>query len=59
MGAMEPQELEQAIGAKAAEVKHYEGVVERYGHGRWTDMGLRRLAELRQELAALEAQRPA
>jgi hypothetical protein len=54
---MDQQELEQAIQAKRAHILHYQGVLERYGHGRWTDLGQRRLAELRQELVDLEAQR--
>lgn len=47
---------EEKIAAKAAEVVHYEGVLERYGSGRWLDMGRRHLAELKRELQELRSQ---
>lgn len=42
------------IEAKKKEIEHYEGVLERYGSGRWLDMGRRHLAELKAELVELE-----
>ena len=45
---------EEAVAAKKAEILHYEGVLERYGSGRWLDMGRRHLANLREELRVLE-----
>ncbi|USV41076.1 hypothetical protein [Xanthomonas phage BUDD] len=47
---------EEKIAAKAAEVVHYEGVLERYGSGRWLDQGRRHLAELNRELQELRSQ---
>lgn len=44
-----------AVEAKRAEVAHYERVLRDYRSGRWMDAGRRRLAQLRQELAVLEA----
>ncbi len=45
---------EEAVAAKKAEIEHYEGVLQRYGSGRWLDMGRRHLAELKEELRVLE-----
>lgn len=45
---------EEAIAAKKREIEHYEGVLERYGSGRWLDMGRRHLADLKEELSKLE-----
>lgn len=45
---------EEAVAAKKAEILHYEGVLERYGSGRWLDMGRRHLADLKEELSKLE-----
>lgn len=47
---------EEKIAAKAAEVAHYEGVLERYGSGRWLDQGRRHLAALNEELRVLRSQ---
>lgn len=44
---------EEKIAAKKAEIAHYEGVLERYGSGRWLDQGRRHLQELKDELVAL------
>lgn len=44
---------EEAVAAKKAEIEHYEGVLERYGSGRWLDQGRRHLAELKEELDVL------
>lgn len=48
--------LAEQIRQKQAEILHYEGVLERYGSGRWMDMGRRHLAELREQLAVLQQQ---
>ena len=32
---------EEAVAAKKAEIEHYEGVLQRYGSGRWLDQGRR------------------
>lgn len=45
---------EEAVAAKKAEIEHYEGVLQRYGSGRWLDQGRRHLAELKDELKKLE-----
>ena len=45
---------EEAVTAKKAEIEHYEGVLERYGSGRWLDQGRRHLADLKEELRVLE-----
>jgi hypothetical protein len=42
------------IEEKKKEIEHYEGVLERYGAGRWMDQGRRHLAELKNELKVLE-----
>lgn len=47
------QMIEEKIAAKKAEIEHYEGVLARYGSGRWLDMGRRHLAELKEELSEL------
>lgn len=49
---------EEAIEAKKKEVEHYIGVLERYGAGRWYDMGRQHLAELKEELRVLEQNVP-
>ena len=45
---------EEAVAAKKAEIEHYEGVLQRYGSGRWLDMGRRHLADLKEELRVLQ-----
>lgn len=47
--------LSQRIAAKQAEVSNYERILREYQSGRWYDQGRRRLAELKRELADLEA----
>lgn len=42
------------VEAKKKEVEHYEGVLQRYGAGRWYDQGRRHLEDLKNELKALE-----
>lgn len=42
---------------KRAHVAHYESILAR-AHGRWFDQGRRHLAQLRADLAALEARLP-
>ena len=42
------------VSDKKAEIKHYEGVLERYGSGRWYDSGRRHLADLKVQLSVLE-----
>ncbi len=50
----EDDDLATRVAKKKAEIEHYKGVLERYGRGRWYDMGRRHLAELEQELIDLE-----
>ena len=48
--------MKKKIEEKKKEIEHYEGVLERYGMGRWRDQGRRHLADLKNELKALEEQ---
>lgn len=48
--------LDERIAMKRAHVAHYEAVLARSLGNRWYDRGRRGLAQLRQELDALEAQ---
>lgn len=48
--------LQHQIDAKEQEIEHYKGVLQRYQSGRWYDMGLRHLSDLKQELQTLQAQ---
>ena len=45
---------EEAVAAKKAEIEHYQGVLQRYGSGRWLDQGRRHLADLKEELLEIE-----
>ena len=53
------KDLGEKIAVKEAEIEHYKGVLDRYGSGRWLDMGRRHLAELEAELTQLQAYREA
>ena len=53
---MNEEELLNEIEKKKAEILHYEGVLERYGSGRWLDMGRRHMEELKEELRRLYEQ---
>lgn len=44
------------IESKEREIAHYIGVLDRYGSGRWADMGQRHLALLKEELTHLKEQ---
>ena len=46
--------ITEEIQNKIKEIEHYKGVLERYGSGRWTDMGRRHLTELQAQLKLLE-----
>ena len=45
------------IEEKKKEIEDYKGVLERYGMGRWRDMGRRHLDDLKEELRILEETR--
>lgn len=49
-------DINEQITAKEADIRNYERILSEY-YGRWYDQGRRHLAELRQELKALELQR--
>lgn len=53
---MNEEELSKEIEKKKAEILHYEGVLERYGSGRWLDMGRRHMEDLKEELRKLYEQ---
>lgn len=48
------KDLATRVAEKEAEIEHYKGCLERYGPGRWANAGKRHLAELEQELKALQ-----
>ena len=49
------EELQRAIVLKEQEIVHYRKILSKY-YGRWVDYGLRSIARLEEELAALKAQ---
>lgn len=48
-------DINEKIKQKKEEIENYQGVLDRYGSGRWMDQGRRRLAELKEQLVALQA----
>lgn len=46
--------IEKSIEEKKKEIDHYEGVLDRYGHGRWRNQGLRHLEDLQEQLRKLQ-----
>ena len=53
----EDKDLATRVAEKEAEMEHYKGCLERYGHGRWYNAGRRHLEELQQELKDLHDNR--
>ena len=51
-------QLQQEIEKKQQEIENYKGVLERYGRGRWYNLGCRNLEEKVQELKRLQEQLP-
>ena len=51
-------QLQQEIEKKQQDIENYKGVLERYGHGRWYNLGRRNLEEKEEELKKLQAQLP-
>lgn len=46
----EIEDLATRVAKKRKEIENYEGVLDRYGRGRWYNSGRRRLEELQKEL---------